>query len=135
MTEQPPFSIADHGSRFTVVLFDDYDWVLKVPKDKRAQERIGTIVEAQQYLSDRVDGILPAYEKYECLVMPTAPGVRVDKLSNDEQQMAKKSFENVRKRCEELGWYIRGSHPANYFWNEKEKQSYPIDFSHVDRVE
>ena len=55
---------------------------MKIARDETDRTKLDEIEEVQNYLSERVDGILPFERVDDLLVISRAPGARADEISD-----------------------------------------------------
>jgi len=129
-SNQIPFSIANHGQYFNVILIGN--WVVKSPHVHQAKKRLEEIVNIQNELADEIDGILPCEMVEDVIVMPRAPGIRCDNVS---YRLWRSEEERIVREAKELGYEITDTSPKNFFWDEDKQQAYFIDFSSVEQID
>jgi len=124
----PDFTLEQAGDYFVVLVFDDY--VIKVSRNKNtSKERLKAIAEIQTQASEQIPGILPCYYREGALVMPKAPGIRVDKIKCPEKlKHINRQKDHIVSQVKALGYDIHDSRKANLFYDEENDQLYIIDF-------
>ena len=130
--EYPNFWLADVGAAFSVLVFDEY--VIKVPRKNKYFTQLKDLAKLQNILAEKVDGILPCEIHSNCLVMPTAPGVRVDKLDDKTKRRAKQLADEMGKEIIKAGYKPKDMGENNTFYDEKEDKLYFVDLHLVRRI-
>jgi len=127
------YRIDDSGVYFKVYVFQYF--VVKVPKHKRFKDlkALQYIAEAQTYLSQHVEGVLPCYLMGKWLVMPTAPGKRGDAFSDNKWECIKQKRDEIVSQIREHGYTLGDVGKKNVFYDEREDKVYIIDFHPVKK--
>lgn len=120
--------IDDSGSHFRVLVFENC--VVKIPRDDTNCEKLDKIEKVQNYLAERVDGILPVERVDDLLVMPRAPGTRADKL-RDQWLHIRELKDDVHEDVQDHGWVILDIGASDIFYGAADEQVYLVDFSQV----
>jgi hypothetical protein len=105
-------------------------YLLKVPISDKANESVPHIVKAHQYLSTRVQSVLPA-NQINCIAMPMAKGELVLNIQDKKKKEYAMELAKVEKsKIEKLGFTNLDSESAeNLFFDGK--QVYLIDLSTI----
>ncbi len=129
--------VVEKGSHFLVLVFEDEDYVIKIPKlpEYKKIQRLDFIAYWQTYLSQNIKGVLPCYRVRNYLVMPKAPGVRMDKLPTMTlRNQVHSTARELAKRIKKFGFLLTDLSDENIFYDKKEKQVWLIDFSTGKKV-
>ncbi len=130
--------VADKGAYFIVFMFPDH--VVKIPKrskfhkkknKKRKEdlnETLSMIAEVQSYLAERVEGVLPCWKVNNYLVMPRAPGLRGDKLTDEQWERASEIRDCLLEQIKEHGYVLQDAGKDNIHYDPETDKVYLIDF-------
>ena len=122
--------VDDSGHHFRVLVFENY--VVKIPRDDDMRERLDEIVKVQNYLAERVDGILPVERVEDLLVMPRAPGTRADEPEvRDDWMHIRELKDEVTEEIGEYGYVIMDVGASDIFYDRDKDEVYLVDFSQV----
>ncbi len=126
------------GAAFRVEVYKNLSY--KYPKEPKSKskkkvtvERMQEIAAVQTEVSKKVPGVLPAWVVGEMIVMPTAPGTRLDRLPKEEREKALAAKDVLLKKIAECGYVLKDMGARNLFWSEG--QLYPIDWHLMKKAE
>ena len=122
----------ESGSHFRVLVFENY--VVKIPRDETNRAKLDEMEEVQNYLAERVDGILPVERVDDLLVMPRAPGTRADEL-RDQWLHIRDLKSDVHEEVQDHGWVILDIGTSDIFSDAADEQVYLVDFSQIKPYE
>ena len=120
--------IDDSGHHFKVLVFENY--VVKIPRSEKIRSKVADIGRVQNFLAERVDGILPVQRVDDLLVMERAPGTRADEL-NDRWLHIRDLKDEVHDHVQRLGWVILDIGASDIFYERETDRVYLVDFSQV----
>lgn len=128
----PEFEVNEDGTFFTVLIFEDY--VIKVPRRKKSaksppgftRKDIDRMVEIQNEIAEKVDGVPPCRQVGVCVVMPRVKGVRCDEI--EDQQLIKRKRDEVLSQISGMGYQLRDCGKNNMIYCPDEDQMYMVDF-------
>ncbi len=124
------------GSRFSVDIYENY--CIKKPISKKGKvipvtrEQMFQIAEIQNFLASHIDGILPIRVVEEGMLMPTAPGISVTKLSFPQRALELAVI--MQEQAEELGYFLEDLEPKNMHYDEENDKLYFIDLHRVKKL-
>ncbi len=119
------------GSYFDVEIVKGL--VIKTPKQRPVQkpERLEFIVAVQNYLAEHIDNILPCCLCDGKIIMPVAPGVRLDKCEVELGAKRSRFTKVMKRRIGQLGYEIFDYSSQNIFYDEHNDKFYLIDLHDV----
>ncbi len=123
------------GASFEAFVFKDF--VVKVPKKRKhwPDERLDRMIAIQNYLAERVEGVLPCYRFGEVLVAPRAPGKRADRLDKDTWQHIETLRDRIVTEIQEHGYILKDLGERNVFYDHKTDEVYLYDFNNIEEKE
>ncbi len=129
----PEFEVAK-GAYFTVIMFDDY--VIKVPtqEETKQEERLEEIAALQTEIAAKIPGVLPCCKVGPVLIMPRAPGVRVDLLPNKTRRRANALRDRKLEEIRRIGYDLDGGGNFNIHYDVDADEIYLLDFHTVRKI-
>ncbi len=127
------YTVNNDGLFFTVYIYDDY--VLKVPKrdEVKSIKKLQFIADTQTYLSTKIEGVLPSKRIDDHLIQPKAPGVRLDKIINEDVKFYKGLIRKMKKKIEDLGYKLKDTSKRNFFYDKDSGILYMIDMHGIEK--
>jgi len=129
---------SDKGRYFNTYIIGDH-LVIKSPRSTRTEKRISDIASRQNYLAERIEGILPTKPVIHrdsedriigaCLLQYRAPGKRADNYS---YSLWKPEKERIEQEMYKEGYEMGDAAPADFYYDEKNQRAYYLDFSSVE---
>ncbi len=133
----PEFEVDHDGVHFVVLLFADC--VVKLPRKRpKVDQKLDEIAEMQNKLAAVEPTVLPVENRGDYLLMPRAPGERVDKLQARDKALdahLQRLRSEAVARIEALGYDMRDASPKNMFYCRKTDRLYLVDFHLVTERE
>lgn len=131
----PEFKLADKGTFFAVLIFDDY--VIKVPRERKIEKirnQLKGMEFVQNKLAKKVPGVLPCKLHNNCIVMPRAPGVRCNELEGRLKKRADELMGKLADQFKAMGYRTEEINGRNTFYDEETDTVYFVDFHDMQKV-
>lgn len=130
----PKFEVDEHGTHFTVLLFDEY--VIKVRRRKKKDVRkydVKEIVEIQNELAEHLEEILPCERiSRGCIVMPRIYGTPGRRLIKGHKRQAENLLTELQNKVRSLGFVPNDINLENIIY--RDGKIYLIDCHRIERV-
>ncbi len=121
------------GGFFVVEIYADF--VRKYPKKEETALKMADIVNAQNYLAERVKGCIPAELKDGYIEMPIPPGRFAKEWPKAYfKKVIKPEAKKIGVEIKNHGYQIRDIGWANTFWDEENHQAWIIDYSDIQKI-
>ncbi len=125
------FIKSTHGAVFNVDIYENY--VIKRPRERPKKPKISVeqmeeIAAIQTKLSEHIKNVLPAWVDNGAMYMPTAPGILVKDLPQEQRLKIDKRKESILKEIRKFGYELKDFNAKNMFYEEETDMIYAIDF-------
>ena len=113
-----------NGVMFQVILTEK--WCIKIPWKPDQQKIMLEMVEIQNFLHGKVSSVLPATFHDDFVIMPRAPGKRIDSFTN--RRHIKELIEQDKKVIMKYGVKVQDAGSKNVFYEAEKNQIYFVDY-------